>query len=306
MFLRVVFEKIIEKIASIESGSTLIGPLGRVEINNLYYKPLIGVRRNAVFCDGGNGAVFSSPNCRVEFVRLCAITYEGDERKEIVKKEGVLFLRRKNGKIIVEGEDFEFSIVIEENDDELRVGYEIVSIERVAGVCRFILECKFLLQFDGLLVRDGPLIARNKYEQEALAPFLKRESVGVVKAHSVVSENGLSAENVLERKGVWSYSIGSEGDIELFMARLSPNTKHLFRIDCVGESEAIIGYLSTLNDPTFLGYPYPLVLADRLGRVGERELAGLKMRFMAESKEKWKSFENAMHGSDAHSVLDNM
>lgn len=305
-----MFERI---IPSILEGEGSVAPPLRVI-------PLEGTgegaagRTTACFVDGGNAPVFESPGVRIEAVRLFAVVYEGRERRRSRREEGLLLIRHGKAAIRVEGfNGLSFSLEIPSDDPELSLGRERVTLATAACLARFILECR-LLETEGagcaLLVRDGPLVANNGFEATALAGLVAVGAVGLAKTNTLLSEDGRSigaSASELDNAGSWRLPVRSESGVAISLVRLHPRSGYLFRLDARNEEEAQAAAeaLTLLaSDPVFLGYPYPLIEADRMARIPHQELATLKMRLMAEAGNDWKRLERLARGSDAHGVLD--
>jgi hypothetical protein len=250
------------------------------------------------FVDGGNGTVFESATARVEFVRVYGCIYEGKKRVATKKEEGLILLKREQGRIVATGYGISLSLSLPEDDPELQVGREKVSLGSVANLARYLLECNFLGSFGKEcthLVRDGSVVANNRYEQEAL-DALPKGLCGLSKTHS------LSAQ--ITGPGSWVSPLEERDGVLVGMVKLHPESKYTFRLDALELTGVAAALAETAGDPAFPGYPYPLIEADQLGRVSNQEIEQLKMRFAVEAGSAWKELEKQQHATDAHGVLD--
>lgn len=259
--------------------------------------PIKGEKRRVCFVDGGNGCVFESATARVEFIRIYGVIYNGKSRQEQRKEENTILIKREKGRIVVQGG---LSIEIPENDPELRLGKEQVALGTVASLARYILECRFLGTFGkgcDLLVRDGSVVANNGYEEREL-DHLPKNLCGLSKTNSLP----ISAE----APGTWVAPIEERDGVRIGLVKLHERSTYLFRLDALELEQPAAALMTTAGDAAFPGYPYPLIEADRLGRVSNQELEGLRLRFKAEAGEAWKRLERLQHARDAHGVLDSM
>ncbi len=194
-----------------------------------------------------------------------------------------------------------------------------------------------------LLVRDGSLLRNNAYEERALQElFATGKNVAGLSKTNTKLEAGRSVTATLLAAGPgdpWLVPLEREERILVGVVKLHRRSEYAFRLDskaadssqsagngdrdaadssqsaadgnrnaarsAQNPSLAVAAYLASLSsDPVFPGYPYPLIEADRMARVTNRELDALKMRFRAEAGTKWEELERLSHGSDAHGVLD--
>ncbi len=302
----------------------------------------------ACFVDGGNAAVYESPDARVELVRVYATVYEGKKRIASRREEGLVLVQNAtiNDKGLITAKGYgkvELTLTIPADDPGLRLGKERVTLAAVANLCRFALECRFaarVAQENGcdLLVRDGSLEGINGYEERELGGLLKqmKDVVGFSKTTTLLTaDGGSAAAALLERgpTGAWLYDAGEliidddkddqskndindrskkdkkgrdDGRIHLFLLKLHGRSEHAFRVDAKAEDiTGIVSFLASVSaDPVFPGYPYPLIEADRMARVTNQELEGVRTRFQAEAGADWRALKRRSRGSDAHGILD--
>jgi len=318
-----MFEKIIPELISHarrpEENGRLILPDGKeVAFDQKKFSPITlkPSGDKVLFVDGGNAPVFESPAARVEFVRLYGAAYEGVKRTAMHREEGFVLIRNvtKDGKDYVEakGHGIELSLMIPDDDRELRLGRERVSLVTVAGLVRFILECRSARRWGvgcALIVRDGTLLPNNEYEDEALKELLRSGVVaGFSKTNTLTTTTGHSVSATLLEHGLkepWIYNLGTEKEVSFSIVRLHGRAEHAFRLDTNGDAAATATSLAGVaSDPVFPGYPYPLIEADRMARVPNREVELLRTRFMVEAGPRWKELQRLARGSDAHSILD--
>lgn len=265
-------------------------PTARVAIGKT--QPLGNGAYKALFVDGGNAPVFDSAMARVEFIRVAGVVFD-TERKHIEREEGFVTIIVKDDSIVVNGL-VEFSVSLQEA--ELRSGKEEVSLAKVAGLARYILECTLGTTWAkkhacDLVVRDGTLEATNSYEEKALQSFSGLHVCGVAKTNTL---------GTLIQEGTWVVPVKENA----YLARLHGASKYVFRLDSENAAD-VAGYLSRLStDPQFLGYPYPLVFVDQLARVSNNEISTMRTRLMVEAGDKWKKLELLANTQNTHGKLD--
>ncbi len=296
-----MFEKVLPELIGKNTGDSASDT--RSESS---FAPLPGPKPTKIcFVDGGNGAVFDSSQARVEFVRVYATIYDGKKRIDTKKEEGLVLIKNDGkGKISVKGfPPLKLELLIPEDHSELRFGKEYVSLGSVANLVRFTLECDFLGKHGkecDLLVRDGSLVGNNEYEDKGLGVFSDSLVAGLSKTNTLPT-TGLGPENL------WISHVKKDNDVNISLVKLHAKSEYVFRLDAKEKAEEIAAALSQLaSDPVFLGYPYPLIEADKMARVSNRELDTLKTRFAAEAGNDWKHLKQLAHGKSAHSVLDSI
>jgi hypothetical protein len=317
MFERILPE-LVKQRRSEKADETLILPDGREAIfDKEGFAPITpkAIGGRILFVDGGNAPVFESPAARVEFVRVYGTAYEGVTRVSSHREEGFILIRNmtKERRRYVEatGHGLRLSLRVQDDDKELRLGRERVSLAAIASLARFALECRSAGAWGegcSLIVRDGSLLPNNSHEERELQELLKKNAAGLSKTNTLVTTSGSSASALLLEQGPerpWLYEFGSGGNIQFSLVKLHERAEHTFRLDTNGDAGAIAAGLALLAaDPVFRGYPYPLVEADRMARVQNRELEGFRTRLMVEAGASWPELRRLARGSDSHAILD--
>src|SRR3989344_846368 len=84
------------------------------------------------------------------------------------------------------------------------------------------------------------------------------------------------------------------------LTKLRPAAKHVFRFE--GNKE-VLPYLPELSkDALFLGYPYGLILADKLARISHQEQKSLSLQLLLKSDSQMIS--QYLQNANAHEILD--
>ncbi len=285
-----------------------------------------GTGRTLLFADGGNCEVITAPGMALHMIRNAAVVVKGNKMVASRKREfyAVASSEEKDGirKIAAtiysgsEPETIEGKATSPEAFcDSLRKASEIkFAIEMIEGIVN-----------DGMVVLDGTLEAVNDMEKRHFDElYYAAEKKGVTiaalaKTTSIITDKGSPFAAMLNARGPekeWFYhpiaEINSEYHIaEMLFAKLHEKSNHVFRTEvCKMQKERISEVVAELKENarelTFPGYPYGLIIADRLARVSEKEADYLKAKMFAAAGSKWKNVKRSMAAVDAHEILDNM
>lgn len=211
-------------------------------------------------------------------------------------------------------------------DYTLMLGTNRVEISSVANAIRRFAELKVAKSIaDGriadFIVLDGNLqstMSSEKMYLDELHESCASNNVilsALSKTTSLFADNGNSMSVVLDMigpPGAWHYhpiaEISSpEHRAEMFFAKLHEKSGHVFRFEIFNQQkakaeEAISTLAASCRDPVFIGYPYGLVEADRLARIGNSEKESLKT--IALVKLRSKNIEKYLSSKNAHEILD--
>ncbi len=278
--------------------------------------------------DGGNAEIIAAPQFALHFIRLHASAYANNKRAWMEHKEGYILVTASthDRMIVYTAEMFGVDgapLLINAEDATLRVGAHRVRPSQVAEQARKILEVRFAqemlsrLAAGDLLVRDGDLQPSATGDEEALdalraAAAKKKISVcGVSKTTALLTDTGCgvgAALRAIAPMGAWVYSplgVPPEGRPAVACARLHPRSSHVFRIDAhCADIQAVAAHLAhNSKDPSFLGYPYGLVEADKLARVQHADAEAQRLLIMTKGGV---HLGTHLAAQDAHSVLDRL
>ncbi|NJL43976.1 MAG: hypothetical protein HC945_01480, partial [Nitrosarchaeum sp.] len=154
---------------------------------------------------------------------------------------------------------------------------------------------------------------RGVIEQErAFAKEGDVRLIGLAKTTGLVTEEGVPVGAVLARVSDASFVCEEvlvprdARDPAVSLVRLHARSEYVLRCEHWGSmSRGLLGALRQVSaDPSFLGYPYPLLLADRLARVSCSECAQLRLHLQALLGSAWTLLAPEEASVDAHSVLD--
>lgn len=255
-------------------------------ISEVNYEELVGGEREPITAvDGGSAILLKTTSNCVLFVRIIAVKMS--TRKEIVKTEGYV--------LATAGKKTTVSFyTLEGKKEELFTIDE--SLETATNLGRKILEWRAVDAADGAMLWDGSLTptndveARHQPRQEELLCLSK--TTGTLGNWKVFSESPEQPWKAQAFDKTW-------------FAKLHAKTKHYFRIDTT-TPELIDSLVPWSKDPSFLGYPYPLILADQLARVSNEEAGVQKIRLQSLAGENWNALAEGSTASDAHEILDSM
>ena len=217
-------------------------------------------------------------------------------------------------------------------------GNQRADIDRVGSVARRFGEWRLALNAldelseGDILVMDGTLQSNFKNEVEyvkALSEKARETGVilaGVSKTSTIFTTRGLSllgaVNSLAEKEGIngnWYFPVAEstsvDHDVVITIAKLNPMADWVFRIEIQRERfnklgddiEEIYSLLCQNScDPTFPGYPYGLIDADRFARVSYDEIAYYRSLIVSEITKLGKAskFLSHIHSGDAHDILN--
>ncbi|HLF54149.1 MAG TPA: DNA double-strand break repair nuclease NurA [Candidatus Nanoarchaeia archaeon] len=325
-----VFDKVISLLSGklTSSGSAiLVGSHERIPIRNEGFIPIAPNISSAqiVFVDGGNGELLNGPNVSVQFVRLYASWYHLNARvkRELRERFVVVFAQQKGLDLSFEAKVFDLdgnelsSVSFDAFDPAIALSGRRADPSSVAGHVRKLLELGFAeeivenLNPGDFLVRDGDLEPFGSAVEERMK-FLSLVSsrrkvaiIGLSKTSTLCTDSGNSALFVLSRfapAGSWLYYAGGR----VGFVKLHPRSEYVFRCDILqADKQLLFSAVQLLaansEDPSFLGYPYGLIEADKFARVSRDEAAQLGLRLAVQSRDAFKPLQHAL---DAHGLLN--
>ncbi len=257
--------------------------------------------------DGGNNKIYESPMDSVHLLKVYFNIFENGKRKENVDPfTSYLICRKVEDLIKVELRPLNNTIPIDKKEYSLdKNELENNSQTGAAQTVRKYLEWKtskyvseeFLNEGD-ILIRDGVLQTsvedERRYAEETYKSVEENSInlVGIAKTSSLMTNKGYpliaSVQELSEDidYGLWYYHPIAKNDHpdhkgEMYIVKYHPSSDYAFRTEFYREFESpvedILGHIaSQAKDPTFLGYPYCLVDADKKARVRDEEVKYLK------------------------------
>jgi len=232
-------------------------------------------------------------------------------------------------------------LVLSSRDERLAQGPFRVDISAVGTCARRFSEWLVLagvtkkeLRPGDIAVRDGTLQTAVRNESSPAARAFQAALDGgatlcaLAKTSALFTSTGLSllaAVGKLAREagapGRWYYhplvvNEHPEHRAEIFACRLHPSARHLFRFEILRDQarsmggERLAGVFGALarnsSDLSFPGYPFGLVDADAMARLGRGEAEPLKaiLASALAGRGSWERLRLHLGASDAHDVLD--
>ncbi|MBI2557689.1 DNA double-strand break repair nuclease NurA [Candidatus Woesearchaeota archaeon] len=291
--------------------------------------------KKIAFIDGGNAEIIGSANFSLNLIRICYAVHQNNKKIAIRKFEIFAFTEALNKdneihyatsffnmKNPLEFHDVTFSSL----DNTLMLGISRAGIAAATNAVRRFAELKLAKlvadeKISDIIVLDGSLQATLTDESRYLSELYdscSRNNVvlsALSKTSSLFTDNGNLLSVVLDSISTlpyWYYhpivKISSPSHkAEMFFAKFHEKSKHIFRFEVFNEQKtraegAINDLACNCLDPIFIGYPYGLVEADRVARVGNNEKESLKTMFLVKLKNK--NIEKYVSSVNAHEILD--
>lgn len=248
-----------------------------------------------------------------EFYVLSTAKYENND---LFYYSRLFFLNDLDNKLVDEDD-----LSISSTDASIRTGSERAPISKAANMARRFAElslaAELSLEVDFVVV-DGTLEKTFLNEEKYLERLNKggKDDKGNVcamakvcalaKSSALFTTSGNSPVVLLNKiglEGCWSYFVDGNSDASgarTYFVKLHKKAKHVFRFE--GHAAVLPYLLDNCQDALFLGYPYGLIIADKLARVSNAEKSSLRMRFLLDAKNK--EIVKYLHSSDAHDILD--
>lgn len=277
------------------------------------------IERELFFIDGGQAELLVASNFVLGFVRIVALGFKGKKKTVVDKREAYVLVTSSglSGSIIYSAKVFAVKgdvsglvpevITVDSEDQMFRSGVQRAPIAKLVGMTRHFLELGLArdisIKFpESVTVMDGTLDANYPNEAKLVAD-LSSNVCALAKSSSLFTSGGGSPTVVLSKicpfKGnPWIYSFSNS----LHFVKLHPKSNHIFRFSGLSESAALLLELS--SDPIFLGYPYGLILVDRLARISEKEKSRLRAQFLL--RKELAGLKEFLATQDAHGILDQM
>ncbi|MEK6969809.1 MAG: hypothetical protein AABW48_05265 [Nanoarchaeota archaeon] len=266
--------------------------------------------KTIAFVDGGQAEILSGGNLSLSFIRVFAQVMKSSKKLDSFKHEFYVLTTAvyRNGEIWYEGKVFgsdlieEADLLVSSYDSSIKSGNERGPISKVAGMARRFAELKLAqkIKTDYVLL-DGTLEITLKNEEKYMAG-LGKNVAALAKTCSLFTTCGNNPAVLLQKlssfQQAWSYLADNNNSF----VKLHPRAKHVFRFQ--GNLEILPFLVNGSSDPLFLGYPYGLILADKLARVSEEERKSLKMQLLLNKENR--EFTEYLSTTNAHEILDNL
>ena len=267
----------------------------------------VNTNKSIAFIDGGQAEILSAGNFCLSFIRVFAQVFQDDKKVNSYKHEFFLFTKAVyKDDIYYESKIFgdkivnESDLLISSNDGSIKTGSERAPISKVTNMTRRFAELALAEKVNAdFIILDGTL-EKTFNNEEVYLNELTNVS-GLAKSSSLFTTSGNSPIILLNKigpNGSWQYKLNEN----ISFVKLNNNSKHVFRFE--GNNEVLAFLINNCKDSIFLGYPYGLILADKMARVSNTEKNSLMMRFLL--KEENKEIAEYLNSMNAHGILDSI
>ncbi|MFH1275950.1 MAG: hypothetical protein ABIH82_02470 [Candidatus Woesearchaeota archaeon] len=274
------------------------------------------------FIDGGQAEIISAGNFCLSLIRVVELKFNNNKKFNQQKHEFFLLTTAESsaGDLWYESKIYgdklidEMDLLISSNDSSIKIGNERAAINKVVNIARRFAELSLAFQSTAdFIVLDGTLEKTFKNEEKYLGKLFNGTSSGslnntyhkkicsLAKSSTLFTALGNSPVVLLNQigpNGCWNYNV----DHKTSFVKLHPRSKHVFRFE--GNKEVLPFLVQNSHDATFLGYPYGLILVDKIARVTNEEKSSLSMQFLLNQQNK--EIVDYLKTTNAHQILDNM
>lgn len=267
-------------------------------------------KKTIAFIDGGQAEIINTGNFCLSFIRVFAVVLKGTQRTAQFSNEFYLFTKSvfQNNDLLYVSKIYplttkiidEKDLTLSSLDSSIRVGQERAPIAKIANMARRFAELALARRISAdYLLLDGTSELTFKGEDKYLV--LGNNVAALAKTSSLFTSNGSNPVVLLNQfggEGCWTYLVNEETSF----VKLHPQAQHVFRFE--GSRDILPYLIANCTDAVFLGYPYGLILADRMARVSNTEKKAFITRFLLKKEnEKIKKYLSA---TNAHDILDNL
>jgi len=312
-----------------ESGDFL--PI-KIKFENFHQLGLFPPNKHLVAIDGGNAEILNGPSFSLHLIRVVSVTYKDKVKIKTMRKEFFCLIQA----IIIDGFlKYKVDIIGETLALPKKMDSEIITIDgqkfsiEPTTIAEYMRRYSELIMADealdaskpdSLVVIDGSIKSKTPFELNLIKNLIKKSEDSNVlfgflsKTCNLLTKNAKSLTAALQEvgpKSAWYYHPifrikNPEYRSDTYFVKLHQNTEYVFKLELTktNKQKECIEILSTnAKDPIFLGYPYALILADRLARVSNREKKYLKTIFLGKVKSMTK-LRHIISSSSAHEILD--
>ncbi len=283
-----------------------------------------------VFVDGGNSELVKTANLSLQAMRVAAVVVKGGKITGSRRKEFYVLATESenNGKI-------ERKAKIYDNGNEIEVTEAgDGNSGKLVKMCESIRKCseiKLASEMaeecgqESIVVLDGTLEAANEMEKRHYQQLYHEAGMrnvmiaAVAKTSALMTDKGDSFAALVNENsgsGCWHYypvaKVRTAMHLaEMFFAKLNESSRHVFRCEVYKEqagrmAEVAAELRENSRDLSFPGYPYGLVMADKLARVSDREAGYLRAKLFTAAGKKWQKLESSLSAVNAHEILDSI
>ena len=280
------------------------------------------IDRRCAYIDGGNAELLASAGLSLQIIRNGCVIIDKNKVSETKKREFYALATEENingrkqaiAKIYSEGDH---GLEIKGEGEILKLCDSVRRSSEISFACEIIKE----LERGSMIVLDGTLEEASDIEKNHIDTLYheagKRGVIvcALAKTSSLLTERGTPYSSMLmsKKEGSWYYCPVAQPETEMHpaeiaFAKLNDKSRHAFRVEIYSKQKEKMGYAMAVlkensRDLSFPGYPYGLIMADRIARVGNHEKGYLSAKISALLGVK---LSGLMASMDAHSILDSM
>ncbi len=283
-----------------------------IPLSSKHFKEIKGNANSSIaFVDGGNAEILKAPNFSLQLCRVAYCMFENNKRVKQERKDFFVLVNVVNNKFVVKTFGNDLDMQFDLDDEHFKSGKSRGSASSVVLAIRRFAELKLAasLNYD-VIVLDGSLQQTYTFEDRFLKELQNKKVVGFCKTSSLLTKSGnsvLALMNLHPGKFVYS-SVAEISDdsyqANICFARLHEKSNYVFKIDFQKDidHDVLAMLAENAKDPVFLGYPYGLMLADKLARVSHDEAEYLRTKLF--SKIKNVDLLRYLNALNAHQILD--
>lgn len=294
-----------------DDGLLLNNKLYQINKENFFPINTSQSEKSIAFIDGGQAQILSAGNFSLGFIRVAGVIFKDNKKFKDYFAEFFIYTTAKyyNNDLIYESKVFSEKelfintddLTISSNDEAIKTGPERAPISKVLGMARRFTELALAAKIDAdYILLDGTLEPTYPNEEKYLEKLAGNVSA-LAKSSNLFTTSGNSPSILLNRMGplgCWKYQIEKNNSF----VKLNERAKHIFRFG--GNCEILLHLIENSKDAIFLGYPYGLIVADKLARVSNSEKHSLKMRFLLQKENK--IITDYLSTTNAHDILDSL
>ncbi len=294
-----------------EDSIILNQEMHQINQQNFHTIPSSNEDKTIAFIDGGQAEILQTGNFCLSLIRVAIVIFKknikiGQKLHEFylftsaVYHHGELYYQARTffkDKILVREQD----LFVSSNDPSLKSGLERAPVQKISSMARRFAELALAAESNSdFIILDGAL-DKTYINEENYLKLLNKKASALAKTSSLFTVNGNSPATLLKQlhsKETWFYAITEN----TALVKLHPQANHIFRFE--GNREILPFLISNSHDALFLGYPYGLMLADKLARVSHQEKNSLIARLLLKSDNK--IISEYLQNTNAHEILDNL
>lgn len=311
---------------NINAGHWIIHTQGRSPLrkDRFITIPMEGTPTSCCYIDSGNAPIWETPSQMAQLLRIAAVFFNHTKRTDFKQHTFCALAHSIDDSISIKSYGYPMEgLKFSPHDPNLCQGTKPATMAACLEVCRILAEIDIgmdtipklpehgTLIIEGDLSRRHPIISTKMTHLYSTCQEKKISLIGVSKTTTAGTDTGISATYALHHlqpPGMWAYPLDSNDGMHRLFAKLHPASRHAFLISSpTALHDSTLSCLAKAStDPSFLGYPYGLIVADQLARVSTTEQETWRLILTTKAMARDPTLLTALSGSDAHDILDKM